>query len=121
MRGIHNISLRDGRTLLSCVVLFVCALLPLHSAMHDHAEFHESRGTAFHGVDDAHGISHDHPVVGSAATRVMPNICVVTICPIAAPSRIAETARSGRHVRSFGGIRSDNDVGWHVVLSTFLI
>jgi len=111
-------SLRNARRILPGLVLIVCALLPLHPLMHDHVDFHGSHGLVF---DDDHGISHDHPVIGSAAARVMPDLCVVTVCTNAPALRIAEMTCDCRDARSFGGTRSDNDVGWHVVLSTFLI
>jgi len=120
--GERRNSLRwNWRRILHGVVLIVCALLPLHPLMHDHIEFHSSHGTVFDGVDDDHGVPHDHPVIGSAAVRVMPHVCVVAVCPDAALSPVADPVRGDRDVRSFGGIRSDDDVGWHVVLSTFLI
>src|SRR5215217_7743008 len=102
MSAPRSLSLRNARRILPGIVLMVCALLPLHAVMHDHVEFHGSHGTAFEDAGDDHGIFHDHPVVGSAAARVMPHISVGTMCPAAPPSRIAEIARDGRDARSFG-------------------
>jgi len=113
-------SFRNVRRIFPSVVLLVCALLPLHPLMHDHVDFHGSQQTAFDGAGDEHRLAHDHPIVGATPARVMSHVCVAAIFADAARG-IAASTRIDRHERSLGGVRSDNDVGWHVVLSTFIV
>lgn len=103
------------------LVLIVCALLPLHPMMHDHVELHGSSHPAVESGDDDHGTSHHHPLVDAAGLRVRPQVAVVAICNEPPGVLAADAMRGDRNARSFGGILSDHDVGWHVVLSTFLI
>ena len=107
----------------ACVVLALLgAPVAMHVIMHDlHDHHHEA--AAAEGAQ-AGAPDHEHPIVASPAPQVP---CLTraalppAILPAAMPVTWTSIATAKRNVVSQGALRTDDDVGFQPLLSTFLI
>lgn len=112
-----------ARLLAVLVLALLGAPVALHVVVHDLAGHHDDHHDEVAMISALHG-DHEHPVVGaasSAAARV-----IRATLPLADPARsqpmaAIRAANADRNVVAFGALRTDDDVGLHTLLSTFLI
>jgi hypothetical protein len=105
--------------LLATVFVFGCCVLPFHQTVHKLMPLCETAADMMRGEHD-HDATPPAPLKKIRATTSVPGSSfIVPRSSFATTSPAAAT-----HYRSFislGATRCDRDVGWHVLVATFLI
>ena len=116
-----------GPLLLATVFVFGCCVLPFHQLAHKLMPICDMAASMMRGDRAEH--QHDatpaperekQEPVKRIATEV-PRVFRLAVTPAAGLTATPDAATAYRSFITLGAVRCDRDVGWHVLVATFLI